>query len=323
MNIARLKDIISQLLQPTKGLLAADESSKTIQKRFDKIGLISTPETNLAYRKMLFTTPGIGDYLSGVILYDETIRQEIEGMAVPRYLEDKGILPGIKVDQGVVDDLTQGLDGLRKRQAEYIKLGAKFTKWRMVVKVGEGIPSEDNLAENANRLAKYALASQDLDLVPIIEPEVLRDGFHDLKKCEQVTAWMLKTVFQAMLEQGVGLGSLILKTNMVTNGQDNPDQAPPEEVAKATVAALVESVPKEVPGIVFLSGGQTPDMATENLSAINKIGGPWELSYSFARALQDEALKIWAGKEENVPAAQKAFLDRAKKVSLAHQGKLN
>lgn len=325
-------NIISQLLQPTKGILAADESAKTIQKRFDKIGLASTPDTNLAYRKMLFTTPGIEEYLSGVILYDETIRQEIDGVPVPKYLADKGILPGIKVDQGTKEmegspneKVTEGLEGLQERLGEYKKLGAKFTKWRMVVKLGEGIPSEGNLAENANRLAKYAKVAQDLDLVPIIEPEVIRDGSHDLEKCKEVTARMLKRVFQAMLEQGVDLNSLILKTNMVTNGQDNPDQASSGEVAKATVDMLLESVPKEVPGVVFLSGGQSPEYATENLNAINKIGPPaggWQLSFSFDRALQDEALKIWAGKDENAALAQKAFLDRAKKVSLARQGKL-
>ena len=321
-----LKQIVSQLLASPKGLLAADESSKTIQKRFDKIGLISNPDTNLAYRKMLFTAPRIENYLSGVILFDETIRQEIDGLPMPKYLESRGILPGIKVDKGAVDmeghpgeKITEGLDGLEERLKEYVNMGAKFTKWRAVIKIGEGIPTDECIEENAEILAKYALLVQQAGMVPIIEPEVIRDGAHDLKRCAGVTVKTLKAVFERITAHKVSLEGLLLKTNMATAGEDNPNQASPDEVARITVDTLLQSVPKELPGIVFLSGGQSPDMATDNLKAINQIGGPWQLGFSFARALQDEPLTIWAGKDENVEAAQKAFLERAKKVSDARQ----
>lgn len=330
MDINTLKQTVKALLNPTKGILAADESSKTIQKRFDKIGLQSNPDTNLAYRKMLFTTPGIEEFLSGVILYDETIRQSIDGIPVPEYLENKGIVPGIKVDKGVVDlpnfpeeKITEGLDGLRARLEDYAQMGAKFAKWRVVITIGDGIPTETCLDANGEVLARYAAITQNAGLVPIIEPEVVRDGSHDLKKCAEVTTWMLKRIFQRIEAHKVALEGLILKTNMATCGEDNPNQAESLEVAKATIEALLESVPKELPGIVFLSGGQSPDYATENLNEINRIGGPWQLSYSYARALQGEALEIWAGKSENVEAAQKAFSDRGQKVALARQGKLS
>lgn len=329
MDINTLKQTVKALLNPTKGILAADESSKTIQKRFEKIGLESNPETNLAYRKMLFTTPGVEEFLSGVILYDETIRQSIDGIPVPEYLEGKGILPGIKVDKGAVDlpnfpgeKITEGLDGLKARLEEYKGMGAKFAKWRAVITIGDGIPTETCLDANGEVLARYAAITQNGGLVPIIEPEVVRDGSHDLKKCADVTAWMLKRVFQRIEAHKVALEGLILKTNMATAGEDNPNQATADEVAKATVDVLLESVPKELPGVVFLSGGQSADMATDNLQAINNIGGPWQLSFSFARALQGEALELWTGKDENVISAQKAFLEVTKKVSLARAGKL-
>lgn len=329
MDIATLKQTVSALLNPTKGILAADESSGTIKKRFDKIGLTSTPQTNLAYRKLFFTTPGVEEFLSGVILYDETIRQEIDGKSVCQYLESKGILPGIKTDKGAIEmvnfpgeKITEGLDGLGKRYEEYAQMGAKFAKFRAVITIGEGIPTETCLDANGEVLARYAAITQNAGLVPIIEPEVLRDGAHDLVKCAEVTAWMLKRVFQRINAHQVALEGLILKTNMATVGEDNPDQTSSKEVAKSTVDALLESVPKDLPGIVFLSGGQSPEMATDNLNAISKKGGPWELSYSFARALQGEALEIWKGKEENMKEAQKSFYDRGKKVSLARQGKL-
>lgn len=330
MDIATLKQTVSALLHPTKGILAADESSKTIQKRFDKIGLSSNPDTNLAYRKMLFTTQGVEEFLSGVILYDETIRQTIDGISVPKYLEQKGIVAGIKVDKGTVDlpnfpgeKIAEGVEGLAKRYEEYAQMGAKFAKFRAVITIGEEIPTETCLDANGEVLARYAAITQNAGLVPIIEPEVVRDGAHDLAKCAEVTAWMLKRVFQRILSHKIALEGMLLKTNMATAGEDNPSQASSDEVAKATVDALLESVPKELPGVVFLSGGQSPDYATENLNAINKIGGPWQLSYSYARALQGEALEIWAGKEENVKEAQKAFYERGKKVSLARQGKLH
>lgn len=332
MNIAQLKQTVQTLLNPTKGILAADESTKTIAKRFEKLGLESNPDTNLAYRKMLFTTPGIEEFLSGVILYDETIRQSIDGKSVCEYLESKGIIPGIKTDKGTVDlpnfpgeKITEGLDGLGKRYEEYAAMGAKFAKFRAVITIGDGIPTETCLDANGEVLARYAAITQNAGLVPIIEPEVLRDGSHDLAKCAEVTAWMLKRVFQRIAAHKVALEGLILKTNMATAGEDNPKQASSKEVAEATVDALLESVPKELPGIVFLSGGQSPDYATENLNAINKIDpadAGWQLSYSYARALQGEAMEIWAGRQENVPQAQKAFSERGKKVALARQGLL-
>lgn len=329
MDIAFLKNTINRLLQMPKGLLAADESIKTITKRFEKIGLESNPDINLAYRKMLFTTSGAEEFLSGVILFDETIRQSIDGVSVPQYLANKGIVPGIKVDKGAVpmpdspeEKITEGLDGLEERLDEYKNMGAKFTKWRAVIKIGEGIPTDSCLEENGEILAKYAKLVQEKGLVPIIEPEVIRDGSHEIESCAQATLETLKVVFEKINAHNVALEGLLLKPNMVTAGEDNPNQASPQEVAKATIDVLMSSVPKEVPGILFLSGGQTPDMATENLNAICKLGGPWDLGYSFARALQGEALEIWRGKAENVQAAQKAFYERGKKVSLARQGKL-
>ena len=329
MDIATLKQTVQALLNPTKGILAADESTKTIAKRFEKLGLESNPDTNLAYRSMLFTTSGVEDFLSGIILYDETIRQSIDGKSVCEYLQSKGILPGIKTDKGVVDlanfpgeKITEGLDGLAKRYEEYAQMGAKFAKWRAVIKIGDGIPTQTCLDANGEVLARYAAITQNGGLVPIIEPEVVREGTHDLGKCAEVTARTLKAAFERIKAHKVTLEGLILKTNMATSGEDNPKQATSEEVAKATVDMLLQSVPKDLPGIVFLSGGQSPQYATENLNAINKIGGPWQLSYSYARALQGEAMEIWAGKEENVEAAQKAFSDRGKKVALARQGKI-
>ncbi|MBI2086240.1 fructose-bisphosphate aldolase class I [Candidatus Daviesbacteria bacterium] len=328
MDINILKFTAQAMVAPEKGILAADESSKTIQKRFDKIGLTSTPETNLSYRQMLFTTPGMEDYISGVILYDETIRQSISDKSVPEYLVSKGILPGIKVDKGtwkmanfLEEKITEGLDELRDRLIEYKELGAKFAKWRVVITIGDGIPTDTCIESNAETLARYAALCQEQDIVPIVEPEVLMDGGHSIEKCKEVTAKTLKVVFGSLKAHKVILEGMILKPNMVISGKDNPTQVNSKEIAQATVETFLESVPKEVPGIVFLSGGQTPDEATENLAEINKIGGPWQLSYSYGRALQDEALKTWAGKEENIQAAQKAFLDRSKKVSAARSVK--
>lgn len=324
MNLAQ---IAKQMVAPGKGILAADESAKTIQKRFDKIGLTSTPETNLAYREMLFTTPGVEEYLSGVILFDETIRQAIDGKPMPDYLSEKGILPGIKVDQGTVDfgtgeKITEGLDGLDERMAEYEKMGAKFAKWRAVITIGPGIPTDDCINENAKRLAEYALICQKNNIVPIVEPEVLMDADNSIDACQEVTQKTLIALFAALKEKGVDLEGVILKPNMVISGKASPAQADSKEIAQKTVATFLETVPAEVPGIVFLSGGQTPDQATENLYEINLIpGSPWQLSFSYGRALQDEALSTWAGKQENVEAAQKVFLERCKKVSLARSGK--
>lgn len=328
MDITILKQTAQTLVAPGKGILAADESTKTIQKRFDKIGLQSNPETNLTYRKMLFAAPGIEQFISGVILYDETIRQSIDGMSVSKYLESKGILPGIKVDKGAWkmanfpgEKITEGLDNLRDCLIEYKALGAKFAKWRAVITIGEGIPSETCIESNTEALARYAALCQEADLVPIVEPEVLMDGTHDLAKCREVTTKTLKAVFDKLKAHKVVLESVILKPNMVISAKESSAQASSQEVAEATVQTFLEVVPKEVPGIVFLSGGQTPDEATENLAEINKVGGPWQLSYSYGRALQDEALNTWVGKQENMEAAQKAFLERAKKVSEARSAK--
>lgn len=329
MDMAVLKQTANDLVAPGKGILAADESSKTIQKRFDKIGLTSDPETNLAYRKMLFSTSGVGQFLSGVILYDETIRQQIDGVPVPKYLSDKGMIPGIKVDKGAVDlnsrgeKVTEGLDGLSQRLKEYGEMGARFAKWRAVITIGEGIPTDECIRENADRLAKYAKVCQEQNLVPIVEPEVLMDWSNTIEVCQEVTKKTLKAVFEKLAEQAVDLEGMILKPNMVISGKLCPGQADSQQIAKFTVATFLEVIPSQMPGIVFLSGGQSPDEATENLNEINKIAGsPWQLSFSYGRALQDEALKTWAGKQENIGAAQKAFYERSKKVSLARQGKL-
>lgn len=331
MDKTQLTNVAKNLVAPRKGILAADESSKTIQKRFDKIGLQSNPETNLAYRKLLFTTKGIEEFISGVILYDETTRQSIDGVSVPQLLQNKGIISGIKVDKGLIDmpnfpgeKITEGLDGLRDRLAEYRSLGAQFAKWRAVITIGEGIPTDTCIKSNAESLARYASLCQEQEIVPIVEPEVLMDADNSIDVCQQVTKKTLKAVFDSLKEHKVNLEAVILKPNMVISGKKCPTQATSEEIAQKTVETFLEVVPKEVPGIVFLSGGQTPDQATENLYEINIISGsPWQLSYSYGRALQDEALKAWGGKEENMESAQKAFLDRSKKVSLARQGKLS
>lgn len=331
MDINILKQIVQALMHPTKGILAADESSGTIKKRFDKVGIESNPEMNLAYRKMLFSTPGVAEFLSGVILYDETIRQEIDGMSVSNYLENKGILAGIKTDRGAIDlanfpgeKITEGLDGLAKRYEEYSAMGAKFAKWRAVITIGEGIPTETCLDANGEVLARYSAITQNANIVPIIEPEVIRDGSYDLSTCKNVTIRALKCAFSRIKKHNIALEGLILKTNMVTCGEDNPNQATPEEVAKATIEAFLESVPKEVGGIVFLSGGQSPDMTTKNLNAIcRNTSTPWPISYSFSRALQGEAMELWAGKDENLPKAQQTFSERGQKVALARQGKLS
>ncbi len=329
MDINILKQTSQAMVAPGKGILAADESSKTIQKRFDKIGLESNPDTNLSYRKILFTTPGVEQFLSGVILYDETIRQLIDGVEVPKYLESKGILPGIKVDKGAVDlpnfpgeKITEGLDGLRDRLTEYKNLGARFAKWRAVITIGEGIPTDTCIEANAEALARYAALCQEADIVPIVEPEVLMDADNTIDTCFEVTVKTLKKVFERLAAHKVALEGTILKPNMVISGKKCPTQADSKEIAQKTIEAFKEAVPANLPGIVFLSGGQTPDQATENLAEINKIAGsPWQLSYSYGRALQDEALTTWAGKEENTAAAQQAFLARAQKVSQARSAK--
>lgn len=305
--------IVNDLVAKNKGILAADESTGTIKKRFDSIGVESTEENRKNYRELLFTTKGIEKFISGVILYDETIRQ-----GLGKILEDKGILIGIKVDLGInPEGITEGLVGLKERVEEYKKMGASFTKWRAVITIG----GKDNLAENAERLAEYAKICQTVELVPIVEPEVLMDGDHTIEQCEAVTETTLKKVFEKLTAKNVNLKEMLLKPNMVLSGKDCLQQASVNEVANKTANCFIKTVSVEVPGIVFLSGGLSPDEATENLRVINQIPNlPWQMSFSFGRALQQEVLQIWQGKAENKEAAQQIFYARAEKVSLARQG---
>lgn len=329
MNKQELETIARTIVQSGKGILAADESTPTIQKRFAAIKVESTEENRRAYRDLLFTTPGIQNHISGVILFDETIRQSTSGdIRFPRYLAERGILPGIKVDKGAKnlagfngEKVTEGLDGLRLRLAEYKEMGAKFAKWRAVISIGHGLPTRFGLEANAHALARYAALCQEAELVPIVEPEVLMDGDHDIRRCCDVTAETLKRVYAALFEHCVYLEGTLLKPNMVLPGKDYPVQAGPEEVAEATLRCFRQVVPAAVPGIVFLSGGQSSVQATENLNAINATGKqPWELSFSFGRALQEDALKAWQGRNANKEAVQIAFYHRAQCNSAARHG---
>jgi fructose-bisphosphate aldolase, class I len=324
-----LEKTAQALVAPGKGILAIDESFPSIKKRFDSIGIGSTEETRRAYRDLLITTPGIGEHISGMILFDETIRQAtVAGMAFPRALEAAGIIPGIKVDQGAKDmalhpgeKITEGLDGLRDRLTEYRGLGARFAKWRAVITIGDGIPSPGCIEANAQALARYAALCQEGGLVPIVEPEVLMDADNTIERCYEVTEATLRRVSAALYEQRVVLERLILKTNMVIAGKKCPKQNSVEEVAEQTVRCLRNAVPAAVAGIVFLSGGQKAEPATAHLNAMNQMGSlPWPLSFSYGRALQDPALKTWAGKSGNVSAAQKALYHRAKCNGLASLG---
>lgn len=329
-----LHDIALQMVASGKGILAADESTPTIGKRFAKINVENTEENRRTYRELLFTTPNIGEYISGVILYDETIRQRAsDGHTFVTVLEKQGILPGIKVDEGTEamadspdEVVTKGLEGLPKRLPEYVSMGAKFCKWRAVIKIGANIlPTDKCIQINAERLAKYAKLCQENNLVPIVEPEVLMDGGHTIGKCYEVTKNVLAVVFVELKKAGVALDGMILKPNMVLSGTECEKQADAREVAELTVKCLKETVPAEVPGIAFLSGGQSEEFACETLNEINKLsaGCPWQLSFSYGRALQASALKAWSGKSENVKAGQEAFLRQAKLTSLAREGKLN
>jgi fructose-bisphosphate aldolase class I len=331
VNLEELAKTARQLVAPGKGILAADESFGTIGKRFEAVGIESSEESRRQYREMLFTTPGIGEYLSGVILFDETLRQKAsDGRPLAKVLEDQGVIPGIKVDKSTVpmplspnEKFTQGLDGLHERLAEYRELGARFTKWRAVITIGDGIPTESCVEANAEALAQYAAFAQDHDLVPIIEPEVLIDGDHSIERCYDVTYWTLHETFDEVYEHSVELSALLLKPNMVISGKNASEQAGVEEVARHTVECLLRTVPPAVPGIVFLSGGQTDLQATQHLNAMNSLyeGLPWELSFSYARALQGQPMEIWGGNEDNAEAAQKAFHHRARMNSAARQGK--
>jgi fructose-bisphosphate aldolase class I len=320
-----MHETVQKLLSPGKGLLAADESTKTITKRFTAIGLSSTPELNKKYREMFFTTPGIENYISGVILYDETIRQGLQ-----KILEEHGIVPGIKVDGGLTsfngtdEQITTGLEDLDAHLKEYFAMGARFTKWRAAIKISDIFPSEAFLEENMNRMTEYAKLSQANGFVPIVEPEILLEGNHTTTRCAEIETEVLSLLFSKLKAASIDLSAVILKTSMVLPGKESGVKAEPLEVAHATLRALKRSVPAEVPGIVFLSGGQTPDEATNNLNEIVKLKGdaPWDLSFSFARALQEEALAVWAGKDENLADAQSTFIKRLETVSKARKGEL-
>jgi fructose-bisphosphate aldolase class I len=324
-----LEEIARALVAPGKGILAADESDSTIKKRFDSIGVESTPESRRAYRELLFTTEGAAEHISGVILFDETIRQSAaDGTPFPRLLERQGIIPGIKVDKGAKDlanapgeKITEGLDGLRERLAEYRELGARFTKWRAVITIGDGIPSEYCIWTNAHALARFAALSQEGGLVPIVEPEVLMDGDHSIQTSFEATSRTLHAVFTELRDQRVHFEQMLLKPNMVLSGYDAPERAGVQEVAEQTLRCFRRHVPAAVPGIVFLSGGQSDEDATAHLNAMNAMGPhPWELSFSYGRALQAAALKAWRGEAANVPAAQAAYLHRARMNGLARSG---
>ncbi|MGK2962115.1 MAG: class I fructose-bisphosphate aldolase [Gemmatimonadaceae bacterium] len=321
------------LLARGKGLLAADESTATIAARFRSFAIEPSEENRRRYREMLFTTPGVEKYISGVILFDETIRQRADdGRTFVELLNDRGITPGIKVDRstthlaGTRDErITEGLDGLRERLDDYRTLGARFAKWRAVVAIGDGRPSSQALDANAHAIARFAALCQEADIVPIVEPEVLMEGGHSLEKGFDVTVATLVRVFAALGSQGIVLEHMLLKPSMVVPGTASPQQATVSAVASATITCLRQTVPAAVPGIVFLSGGQAPQTATAHLNAMNIASAvqPWELSFSFARALQTPALELWRGKPENVSAAQKAFYHRARCNSAAREGRYN
>jgi fructose-bisphosphate aldolase class I len=329
MALQELEQIARAIVADDTGILAADESTGTIKKRFDSIGVESTEETRRAYRDLLFTTEGVEEYIGGVILYDETIRQKTaDGTPFPNLLASKGIIPGIKVDTGAKplalaegETVTEGLDGLRERLAEYRELGARFAKWRAVITIGNGIPSEYAIWVNAHALARYAALVQEAGLVPIVEPEVLMDGDHTIERSFHETSRTLHAVFTELRDQRVHPEGILLKPNMVLPGYDSAEQVSDEEIAHETLHCFRRHVPAAVPGIVFLSGGQSEGEATRRLNAMNVIGPhPWTLSFSYGRALQAAALKAWGGKEENVEAAQRAFYHRAKMNSAAQTG---
>jgi fructose-bisphosphate aldolase, class I len=323
-----LASIAKAMVAPCKGILAADESTGTIERRFNSIKVENTEENRRAYRDMLFTTKELGKYISGVILYDETIRQKsADGTSFLELLKRNGILPGIKVDTGAKplplcpdEQITEGLDGLPKRCAEYVKMGAKFAKWRAVINIGNDIPSAACIEENAHALARYAAICQEAGLVPIVEPEVLMDGDHTIDRCEEVTEWTLNAVYDALYLNRVFLEGSVLKPSMVISGKDCPQQASVEEVAERTVRTLKRTVPAAVAGIVFLSGGQSDEVATAHLNAMNRMfkgNLPWPLSFSYGRALQQPSLKAWKGASANVAAGQAALLHRSRMNSLA------
>jgi fructose-bisphosphate aldolase class I len=330
MDMQLLSKTAAAMVAKGRGVLAADESSGTCEKRFQSVGVESTEENRRAYRNLLFSTPGVEQYLSGVILFDETARQKAnDGTPIPQYLAKKGILPGIKVDKGVSnlpftkeEKVTEGLDGLQKRMKEYFDLGCRFAKWRAVITIGEGIPTHACLYANAHALARYAAICQEASIVPMIEPEVLLDGDHTAERSEEVHEATLRATYAAMAAYNVSIEHLILKTSMVVSGKSNARQAGVDEVAERTVRVLKRTVPAAQPGIVFLSGGQSDEAATAHLNAMAAMKDlPWPLTFSYSRALQNPALKAWRGQAGNVAAAQKAFHHRAHMNGLASQGK--
>jgi fructose-bisphosphate aldolase class I len=328
---AALNEVARAIVAPGKGILAADESTGTIKKRFDSIGVESTEDRRRAYREMLFSTKGAEEHISGVILFDETIRQTAsDGRPLVKILEEAGIIPGIKVDKGAQrlakspeEKVTEGLDGLRERLVEYRALGAKFAKWRAVIDIaGDAIPSRYCIEVNAHALARYAALCQEEGLVPIVEPEVLMDGGHTIERCYQVTTDTLRAVFAELLDERVELEGMLLKPNMVIPGKKSGAPATPDEVADATISCFKTVVPAAVPGIVFLSGGQSDEEATANLDAINRRPAlPWQVSFSYGRALQAAALDAWGGKDDNAEAGAAAYLHRARMNGLARDGK--
>jgi fructose-bisphosphate aldolase class I len=329
MNQTELASIAQAIVAKNKGILAADESTSTIGKRFTSIHIDSTEEHRRLYRELLFTTPGSNEFISGVILYDETIHQKTkDGAPFPAYLTKHGVLPGIKVDTGAKplcgfpgETITEGLDGLRERLAQYHGLGARFAKWRAVIDIGTGIPTAYAIDANAAALARYASLCQEAGIVPIVEPEVLMDGSHTIERCEEVTDAVLDRVFSHLFAARVFLEGIILKPNMVIPGKKSGKKAAPEQVAEATLRCLKRHVPAAVPGIAFLSGGQGPVEATLHLSLLNALGNaPWKLTFSYGRALQEDALSTWAGKADSFIPAQKAFFKRAKLNGLAAEG---
>ena len=331
MDIVKLSNVANKMVEDNKGLLAADESTGTIAKRLSTIGVESTEDYRRDYREMLFKADGLAEYISGVILFDETIRQKSQdGKALTAILSDKGIMPGIKVDKGAKslaghdeEKVTEGLDGLVERVEEYVSMGAKFAKWRAVITIGDRIPTSYCIKANAHALARYARICQEGGLVPIVEPEVLMDGAHSIAKCEDVTKLTLKAVFNELFDHGVDSSGIVLKPNMVISGKNCQEQAGVEEVADRTIAVLLNCVPASVPGIMFLSGGQSEIDATIHLNEMNKQKNdlPWSLSYSYGRALQESALKVWGGDNNNNMKAQEKLLVRARQNSLACSAK--
>ena len=332
MSLNTLEEIAKYIVSDGKGILAADESNPTCGKRFDSIGVESTESNRRDYREMLFRSSGMKDNIGGVILFDETIRQNAQdGTPLVDLIKNQGALPGIKVDKGLAplesspeETLTRGLDGLDERCKEYLTLGAKFTKWRAVIKISDDIPTDGCIQANMEALAKYAKIVQDNNMVPMVEPEVLMDGNHSIEKCYEVTSKSLKMLFKSLKDEGVNIGGTILKPNMVTSGSIAESQASIQKVAEMTVQCLKENVPSDLPGITFLSGGQSDVNATAHLDAMNKIGGfSWKLSFSYGRALQQPSLKAWLGKEENITKAQEALSHRALMNKLAANGAWN